>query len=430
MFNRSRFRQRFDGSVVAGLTEGTLVAPYFFAAPLALSRAQTGGVQSSAVGADELSLTFYGADTPRFTGAAQNLLIEGQGTNVVGNSACEGAVAGSPGTYPTGWFVNGNGLGLNWNVVGAGNENNIPYVDLRLSGTSSGSGFSGVAPAPFAGVAAPGQAWTGSCYIRTMSGTLSGISSIDLYNIEYDLGVAFLRQAFVNANVGAASLLQSRTNISTVMGASTALVDSRIYVFNTAASVDVTLRVAGPQLKQLPLADTPSFPPAGTSAASTRGADLVSASLASLGIPASGACTILWSGVIPTFISGATHTIACVDDASVNNRFTMRVDQATGQLQAMRSLAGADTTAAAGAVTAGVPFKAGMAINGAGRAAVSLNGGAVAAVTGGPSSSLTQSRLGNISNATAPMWGETLRFQVLTSVLSDADLQTATGALP
>ena len=269
-------------------------------------------------------------------------------------------------------------------------------------------------------------------YFRRVAGSLAGLTSADLYQIEFDAGVNFLRQSFTSVSSNPASLLAGFRSLSTTMGASTAFVDARLYFFPSAGvPVDATFRIGAMQLEQNSFATSSIFPAFGaTGPASTRGADLVSASLTSLGIPANGACSILWSGVIPTFVAGATHTIACVDDASVNNRFTMRVDQATGQLQVMRSLAGADTTANAGAVTAGVPFKAGMSINGSGRAAVSLNGGAVAAVTGGPSSGLTQARLGNISNATAPMWGETLRFQVLTTVLSDVDLQTATGALP
>ena len=430
MFNRSRFRQRFDGAVVAGLTEGTLVAPYFFAAPLALSRAQTGGVQSSAVGADGSSLTFYGADTPRFTGASQRLLLEGQATNTINNTNCQGAVAGSPGTYPTGWFVNGNGEGLNWNVVGSGRESEIPYVDLRLSGTSTGTAFASVTPEPFSGSASPGQIWTSSLYFRRVAGSLTGITAVNLLLIQWNSAAGFLRESNTSISANSASLFGGRRSLTDTMGASTAIVSDAVYVFPSAGvPVDVTFRFGAPQLKQLPFADTPSFPPVGTLTDSTRGVDLVSPSLASLGLAANGACAVLWSGVIPNFITGGVHTIACIDDGSVNNRFTMRVDQASGQLQAMRALAGASATANAGAVIAGVSFKGGMNIDGAGRAGVSLNGNAVAAVTGGPTSGLTQLRLGNIFDGSTPIWGETARFRVIPFV-SDAELQTLVSALP
>lgn len=427
MFNRLRFRPRIDRS--QGLASGTVVAPFFLAAPFVLLRAQASGARASAIVND--GLAFFNADTPRFSGTLSRLLIEGQSTNVNTNPEAVGTVVGNPGTFPTNWFVGNNGQGLNWNVAGVGVEASIPYVDLRISGTSSGTINASFSPQPFASAASPGQAWTGAMYFRRVAGSLTGLTSVNLDLAEFDSVAAFLRQTSLSVFSNPASLLQSFRSLVVTTGASTAIIDMRINVIPVAGiPVDATFRVGATQLEQLPFATSSVFPAAGATGPSTRGVDLMASSLASLGIPASGACTILWSGVIPTFISGATHTIACVDDASVNNRFTMRVDQATGQLQTMRSLAGANTTAAAGAVTAGVPFKAGMAINGAGRAAVSLNGGAVAAVTGGPSSGLTHSRLGNISNATAPMWGETLRFQVLTAVLSDADLQTATGALP
>jgi hypothetical protein len=108
----------------------------------------------------------------------------------------------------------------------------------------------------------------------------------------------------------------------------------------------------------------------------------------------------------------------------------MRLDQVSGQLQAMRALNGAVATANAGAVTAGIAFKAGMTSNGAGRVAVSLNGAAAVNVTGGPSSGLTRFRHGNIADQSTPLWGETARLRVLPYVVSDAEIAVLTGALP
>ena len=399
--------------------------------PFTITRAQTGGVQSTAINGGNNGLTFYGADVPRFTGPVQRLPIEGQGTNTIQNPRCEGAVAGSPGTMPTRWSVTGSSVGLTRTVVAAGVENGIPYVDLRFNGTATAGVNVDIPLDLISASAASGQTWTGSVYIRRIGGSLTNINLPAIYVREWSAGFIFLNQFFLDVSADFASLLASRRVLTaTLTNASTAFVDLSFQFSPTlSAPVDVTFRIGAPQLKQLPFADTPSFPPVGTPGASTRGVDLVSASLASLGIAASGACTVLWSGVVPNFITGATHTIACLDDNSVNNRFTMRIDQASGQLQAQRSLAGVSATANAGAVTAGAAIKGGMALNGSGRAAVSLNGGAVAAVTGGPSSGLTQCRLGNIFDGSAPMWGETTRFRLLPFV-SDSDLQTLTGAMP
>lgn len=400
--------------------------------PLAITRAQTGGVQSTAINGGNNGLTFYGADVPRFTGAVQRLLVEGQGTNTIQNPWCEGAVAGSPGTMPTRWSVTGSSVGLTRTVVAAGVENQIPYVDLRFNGTATAGLNVDVSLDALSASAASGQTWTGSVYIRRIGGSLANISNPAIFVREWSAGFIFLNQFSLDVSADFASLLASRRILTaTLTNASTALVDLA-FQFNPAVGspVDVTFRIGAPQLKQLPFADTPSFPPVGTPGASTRGDDRVAASLASLGIAASGACTVLWSGIIPTLISGQAHNIVCVDALSNDNRFTMRVDQPSGQLQAQRSLAGASTTANAGAVTAGAVIKGGMAINGSGRAAVSLNGGAVAAVTGGPSSGLLIFRLGHIPALTGPMFGETTSLRILPNSVSDSDLQTLTGAMP
>lgn len=397
--------------------------------PFVITRAQTGGVQSTAINGGNDGLTFYGPDVPRFTEPTQRLLLEGQRTNSIRNPLGEGAVTGAPGTLPTNWaryLV----PGLSSSVVGQGIESNIPYVDIRVNGTTATLNsfflrFDENYPA-----AAVGQLWTGSIFIRLIGGTLSNIDGVFISLPEWSAGPIFLGQNFTTINVNAATMLNSRQSFSTTLAQPlTTLVGLQMIFAKLIGAIDCTFRIAAPHLEQGAFNSSQIFPPVGTPGTSTRGVDLVSSTLANLGIAATGACTVLWSGVVPNFIAGATHTIACLDDGSVNNRFTMRVDQASGQLQAQRSLAGASTTANAGAVTAGAAIKGGMAINGSGRAAVSLNGGVVAAVTGGPSSGLTQSRLGNIFDGSAPMWGETSQFRILPFV-SDAELQSLVSALP
>jgi len=48
-------------------------------------------------------------------------------------------VAGTPGTLPTNWGVSAP-AGLATSVVGLGTENGLPYVDLRINGTATGTG--------------------------------------------------------------------------------------------------------------------------------------------------------------------------------------------------------------------------------------------------------------------------------------------------
>ena len=407
-----------------------LVSPGRMRPPLTLSRAQTGGVQSSALAADGSSLAFYAADTPRFNGAAQRLLSEGQRTNSIRNPRAAGAVPGTPGTAPTNWVLAGTG-GVDFNIVGTGTENNLPYVDIRFSGTGIPGAGGLIRADQVYPVAAQNQSWTHSVYARLVSGTLTGTLGFYVTVTEWTSGGAFLDQSsgvytLTSGSLSGARLAHTRTFANATAG----LAGSQFgFAVSAGVPIDCTFRVAAPQLERGAFASSPIFPPVGTPGSSTRGGDLISVTLADLGIGGNGACTVLWSGVIPNFIAGGVHTIACLDDGSVNNRFTMRFDQASGQLQSMRALAGASATANAGAITAGVPFKGGMNIDGAGRAGVSLNGAAVAAVTGGPISGLTQFGLGNIFDASTPMFGETARLRILPFV-PDATLQSLVSALP
>ena len=399
--------------------------------PFTITRAQTGGVQSSAVNGGNNGLTFYGADVPRFTGSAQRLLIEGQRTNGIRNPRGEGAVAGTPGTAPTNWFLSAAG-GVNFNIVGTGTENDLPYVDIRLSGTST-TGESPLIRADLVyPVASVGQVWTHSMYARLIAGTLTGITNFNMFVTEWTSGGAFLNQSFSSFTLASGSLIGARlSHIRTLTGATAGLAGSQFsFSVSVGVPIDCTFRVAAPQLELGAFASSPILPPVGTPGASTRGDDRVSASLASLGIAANGACTALWSGVVPNFIVGGNHTIVCIDNGTVGNGYEMRISQSFGELLCVREQGGSNVISFAGAVTSGQKFKCGMSPDGAGRLAVSLNGNAVVSATISTVGSPTQFRLGNIANASTPMWGETELLRILPYSVSDAELQSLTGALP
>jgi len=378
--------------------------------PFTIARAQTGGVQSSAVNGGNNGLTFYGADVPRFNGPAQRLLIEGQTTNFVQQPVAVSSPTGA-------WSQGGGGtatptLTRDFSVSPGGIQD---AARVRWVGPNTGNVTLRV---PTSG-APVGTTCTVSFWAFTRS--LGNASSAFVDLMDGAVSANILSQFVLNqwVRVVAAGVVSGSN-------ASAQWVDLTFSGFTTG---EIDFDCWGNQGEERSFATSLVFPPAGTPGASTRGHDRVSASLASLGIAESGACTVLWSGVVPNFIVGGNHTIVCIDEGSVENRFTMRIDQASGQLQAERSRLGLSATANAGAVTAGAAIKGGMAINGSGRAAVSLNGGAVAAVTGGPVTGLAQCRLGNINDGSEPMWGETTRFRLLPFV-SDSDLQSLTGAMP
>lgn len=489
----------------------SLVGPGFLSSPLNLTRAQLTGVQSSAINGTNDGLTLYGADVPRFTGSAQRLLIEGQGTNGFSNPRLEGAAAGNPGTAPT--YTNTSFFsGLSREIVGTGTEDNIPYIDLRFFGTATGGSFSrfGLTNITTQGLNISGNAVnTFSVFVRLVGGSLSQINSCRIgIQGRNSAGSVVSGQSGLLTFTPTGAALRLGFNAVTWVPSDLTIVYGEWFldiVRGGTATVDVTLRIGLPDHKLGAFASSPILPPVGTPGASTRGTDLVTASLSNLGLgsflqivaqtivtggsssvlivprPISTltgirafingvrtlnfnleddpfnpglstwvvfsslygpgtlfeasvptlACTVLWSGVIPSFVPGGVHTIACFDDGSISNRYTMRVDQASGQLQSMRALGGSSSIANAGTVVAGTPFKGGMTIDGLlGTAGVSLNGNAVAEVTGGPLSGLTQFRLGNIFDASTPMWGETSYFRLIPNKVSYAELQSLTGALP
>ena len=397
--------------------------------PFVITRAQTGGVESSAVNGGNNGLTFYGPDVPRFTGPAQRLLLEGQSTNNIRNPRAEGAVAGTPGTMPTNWAAFGNGAGLAWNVVGSGIENNLPYVDLRLSGTSSSTAQPLIRADQVYPTASVGQSWTYSNYIRVAAGSLAGISDVQQFITEWTSGGVFLSQQDSSVSVSAAFSRQVVT--FTLAQATVGQAGSQIgFAPQIGVPIDCTFRIAAPQLEQGGWS-SPIFPPVGTPGASTRGTDNNTAPLSGLGIAATGACTVLWSGVLPQLntTTALSHFICLIDDNSINNRYALR-NSVGSSLNIERITGGVSSQASSGTLIAGTPFAAGICVNGSGRMAASLNGAAVFDVTGGPISGLTTFRLGINHVGGGSMFGETALLRVLPYTVSDATLQSLVSALP
>jgi hypothetical protein len=416
----------------------TLVAPNFIAAPLNFERAQAAGVRSTAFDLSG-SLTFFGADAPRFNGVAQGLSIERQTTNNIRNPNLEGAVAGTPGTAPTNYLISQAGFSsLSAEVVAVGVENNMNYFDVRWYGTTNAAGRLALF-LENAGLIIPasiGQTFTHSIYAKIIAGTYPTTDSV--FGVQENtagVGTNAIPLLAAAPPGNPSDRLSACRLVSVPHTVSTAPTNAirpswRSGTIGSEVAVDVTIRFAAPQTELGATATSPVLPPVGTTAAATRGADIVGAALSQLGISGNGAGTVLWTGMVPIFEPAGLHTLACLDDASINNRVTMRINQTSGQLEVMRALNGTAVTANVGAVTAGIRFKAGMSLDGAGRVAASLNGGAIATVTGGPASGLTRFRLGNIADLSSPLNGDVTRLRVLPFTVSDAELQSLVGGLP
>jgi hypothetical protein len=306
------------------------VRPGVLRSPFVISRAQTTGVESSAINGANAGLTLYGADVPRFNGPAQRLLIEGQCTNLIDGMA-------APVTQ-------------NVTVTAAAHT-------LTFYGTGSIT-LSGVA-----------------------TGTLNGTGAFN-----------------------------------------------RVTLTFTPTAGTLTLTVSGTVTQaQLELGSFASFYVQVASGAATRGTDFVTATLASLGIGSNGVCTVLWSGVVPNIQPDSQMQIWQIDDGGNTNRSYFRVVQNTANLQIAVVSGG---IGAAGSFTPGTPFKVGCTYNATGRMASSLNGAAAVAITGGTLSGATTFRLGRQPGGAADAFMETGYLRILPYSVSDAELQSLTGALP
>lgn len=199
-----------------------------------------------------------GAFTPSFTGLATR--VDQDGTwkyrphNFVRNSACVGAVAGSPGTLPTNWGNSIVDAGLTFQVLGTGAENGIPYVEIRVSGAAVGATNSiafdtttGVAPA------LTGQFWNASMYLRLTAGSWANISNPRLVVAQINGGGSTLiEHAVVNNTLATAAPLNTQrySGTDTFDQATVAWARSRWYFTTVVGAVDFTLRIGLPQLEQ------------------------------------------------------------------------------------------------------------------------------------------------------------------------------------
>jgi len=414
-----------------------LVGAGMLRSPLALARAQVAS-RSTSLGPTGVDWVEAVADVPRFGGTARRLLVGGQRTNLVRNPRCEGVVAGTPGTGPTNWSISAGSNGITREIVGAGVGGGINYVDVRVYGTAEATTFTTchfdtLTQFPIA----PGAIVTVSCFLRLVGGSLTGIS-LPTGATNFNSASAALDQyALITPVPTNAPLTGQRFTVtstsSTFSNVNTAFMRPFTQLTITSgATVDCTLRIGWPQVEMAPFASSPILPAVGTPAASTRGADLVSATLASLGIGANGASTVLMSAMLPQAAVSPTNAVLLqIDDGTDINRFLIRNDFGTNNLGGVWfTSVGSGVTGSAGTFVAGTPFRIGATIDGSGRIAASFNGNAPVEVTGGPVSGLTRLRLGNTASGTVSMFGEVGHVRVLPYAVSDTALQSLLLATP
>jgi hypothetical protein len=372
---------------------------------------------------------------PRFdynpsTLAAQGLLIEESRTNSIRNNTMVGAVAGTPGTFPTNWVTIGGGLGtLTQQIVGTGTSNGITYIDVKISGTTSTTSF-GIQFESFTQIAAlSGQTWTGSFWVSRVAGSNTNLTRIDIRVHERDAGGASLAATGVDLLPSLSTTLTRNTVTRTMASASTAFVTSDVlFVFNSGAAIDITLRIGLPQLEQGAFA-TSVIPT--TTTALTRSADVASVNTLSPWYNASAGTLFAEYNIPFALTSGANSRLATLLGAggAAVDELPLFIAQASGRAASANAFTGGVN---AGRIDALVSFTA----NTSNKAAYAYASNDRSVTTSGSSPTIstaaytiptvTTLRLGQDGGGTNNINGYLRRITYYPRRLSNADLQTIT----
>lgn len=356
---------------------------------------------------------------PRITGAGY--LAEEARTNSIRNNTMVGAVVGTPGTLPTNWSWSGSGT-ITASVVGFGTGAYGPYIDVRLAGTPTAVSNSVLWYEISNNIAAVNaQVWSPSAYLSMTAGTLNNVSGITPRTELRNSSNGFLTSGTSGSAVVPTATPAQLTGPYTISNASTAFIRPGLSLFHADTSaVDVTLRIAVPQLE---LGSFATSPIPTTSVAVTRAADV--GYISGLTVPS--AWTLLESHVAQGALVNL-NVAAELNDGSTNNRaFTAQNGSASIFSNSIVGGSGgagaAITVPTSGNVSAAITTSGSNLLFAASGSAVSTAATSLPANT-----SLTRLYVGNRSDAVRPFGNSIRRIVIYPRAMSNAELQAITTA--
>ena len=316
------------------------------------------------------------ADTARFdnnplTLESLGLRVEEARTNFYRNNTMVGAATGIPGTAPTNWDIAIGGSGISREIVGIASESGVSYIDPRFFGTGSASATPQIRPETTTQiVAAAGQTWTASYYIRLVGGSLAGLPGSPFQHIwqERNASGASLTVGTVVVSNPTTTILPAQRSVTsrTLTEVGTARLTNRLqWTFTNGVAADITVRIGLPQIE---IGDTVTSPILGSTAPVTRNADAITST----------ASALLTAGTLfIEFRSPAVgiRGIYTMNDGTSGNRIDIRTSGTTAQVLVVTGGI-TQTTLSVGTITANARARIAIRLASGGVAA-SINGGAV-----------------------------------------------------
>ena len=366
------------------------------------------------VGRDGLIKT-AGVNEARFdhnptTGESLGLLVEDARTNLVRNNTMVGAVAGSPGTPPTnGWVITNNATYAS-SIIGTGVENGINYIDIQYV-IAAGAAASGGIIYPDTPAATASTAYTGSSYLKLVSGTSPQARFVWQDNVS-----TYNRTLFDLTS----TLTRYTDTLTTAVGAGLARL-----AFGFAASpsgATFVIRIGLPQV-ELGAFATSVIPT--TSATATRAADVASitgSNFSSWYNQTEGA--VFAEGL--TFGGSSTNCLVSIDDNTTSNRIQLRrtIAGPASSLRMVSSGGSIDANLTTGTALGLNKIAAGVAASNQNLASNGILATGITSIT--PMPVVTQAVIGN-GAASTHLNGTIRRLTYWPQRLSNATLQALTS---
>ena len=247
-------------------------------------------------------------------GGCPAALIEPSGSNGIRNNSMVGANV-STNALPTNWLTTLNGLSRQ--IIAIGTESGIDYIDIKLSGTANNT-VATIAPESSTQiVAASGQTWTNSVYIKIISQP-SPPSSYSLAFREGTSGGSFVNSG--SSAITPTTTLQRLSATRTLTGATTERVQPQInFALVSGSTYDFTVRIGWPQMEQSSVATSPI--PTTTGSASRNADQIVASGALVSGLIGQTEGTVYVEVDLRNLNTGVFRRILAISDGTTSNVF-------------------------------------------------------------------------------------------------------------